>query len=153
LTVIKIAIVPGNAKIVISAKWATHDLTGKITCILGALEPGDKAKKILNACNHFGVDRGLAYMIGDSVSDIRYAKRARVQSIAVTWGWQSRDRIVKEDPDFILGQSEFGMIASTLVAMSERFYRTIILIDGPVFLEVFKELILFDIKRSYLFEF
>ena len=66
------------------------------------IEPGDKAKKILGACNYFGVDPGLARMIGDTVSDIRYAKRAGVQSIAVTWGWQSRDRLVKEDPDFIV---------------------------------------------------
>ena len=74
----------------------------KITCIQGALEPGDKTRKVINACKHFGVDRRLACMIGDSVSDIRYAKRAGVQSIAVTWGWQSRDRLVKEDPDFIV---------------------------------------------------
>jgi phosphoglycolate phosphatase len=41
-------------------------------------------------------------MIGDSASDIRYAKRAGVQSIAATWGWQQRDRLVKENPDFIV---------------------------------------------------
>jgi phosphoglycolate phosphatase-like HAD superfamily hydrolase len=25
-----------------------------------------------------------------------------VQSIAATWGWQQRDRLVKENPDFIV---------------------------------------------------
>jgi len=44
----------------------------------------------------------LSCMIGDSVSDIRYAKRAGVQSIAATWGWQSQDKLVKENPDFIV---------------------------------------------------
>ncbi len=97
-----VAIVSGNAKNVISAKLASHDLAGKITCIFGALEPGDKAKKILDACNYFGVEPGLACMIGDTVSDIRYAKQAGTQSIAVTWGWQSLDRLVKENPDFIV---------------------------------------------------
>jgi phosphoglycolate phosphatase len=98
----KIAIVSGNARHVISAKLSAHGLAEKITCIFGALEPGDKAAKIRNVCNHFGVDPGLSCMIGDSVGDIRYAKRADVQSIAVTWGWQRRDKLAKENPDFIV---------------------------------------------------
>jgi phosphoglycolate phosphatase-like HAD superfamily hydrolase len=97
-----IAIVSGNAKNVISTKLEAHELAGNITCIFGALDTGDKAKKILNACKYFGVAGELACMIGDSVSDVRYAKQAGVQSIAVTWGWQSRDRLVTEDPDFIV---------------------------------------------------
>jgi HAD superfamily hydrolase (TIGR01549 family) len=97
-----IAIVSGNARSVIYAKLAAHTLADIITCILGAFEPGDKAEKIRDACNHFEMDAGLSCMIGDSASDIRYAKRAGVQSIAATWGWQSRDMLVKEDPDFIV---------------------------------------------------
>ena len=97
-----IAIVSGNAKNVISAKLSAHDLAEKITCISGALESGDKTEKILNACNNFGVETGLTCMVGDSVSDIRCAKTAGVQSIATTWGWQSRERLVQEEPDFIV---------------------------------------------------
>ena len=41
-------------------------------------------------------------MIGDSVSDIQYAKKAGVVSIAVTWGWQSRDVLANEKPDHIV---------------------------------------------------
>jgi phosphoglycolate phosphatase-like HAD superfamily hydrolase len=82
-----IAIISGNARRVISAKLAAHGLSEKIPCILGAHEPGDKAEKICKACK---------------ASDIRYAKRAGVQSIAATWGWQQRDRLVKENPDFIV---------------------------------------------------
>jgi phosphoglycolate phosphatase-like HAD superfamily hydrolase len=97
-----IAIVSGNARHVISAKLAAHGLAEKITCIFGAYEPGDKAEKIRNACCHFRADPGLSCMIGDSVSDIRCAKQAGVQSIAITWGWQWRDRLVKEKPDFVV---------------------------------------------------
>jgi HAD superfamily hydrolase (TIGR01549 family) len=97
-----IAIVSGNAKEVIAAKFAAHKLADKITCIFGALEPGDKAKKISDACNHYGVNVRQACMVGDSVSDIRYAKRAGAQSIAVTWGWQSREKLANENPDFIV---------------------------------------------------
>ena len=41
-------------------------------------------------------------MVGDSVSDIRSAKRAGVQAIAATWGWQSRNLLARETPDFIV---------------------------------------------------
>jgi phosphoglycolate phosphatase len=97
-----IAIVSGNAKRVIYAKLAAHKLADKIICIFGAYEPGDKAEKIRSACNHFGVKAGLSCMIGDSASDIRFAKRAGAQAIAATWGWQSRNMLVKEEPDFIV---------------------------------------------------
>ena len=97
-----IAIVSGNAKNVISAKLAAHGLAEKITCILGAFEPGDKAEKIHYACKYFGIDARQACMVGDSVSDIRYAKQAGVQSVAVTWGWHSREKLAKEEPDFIV---------------------------------------------------
>ncbi len=98
----KIAIVSGNTREVINAKLAAHKLDHYISCILGAYEPGDKAEKILNVCLYFGADPRHTCMIGDSVSDIRYAKKAGVKSIAVTWGWQSRDFLVREKPDYIV---------------------------------------------------
>jgi phosphoglycolate phosphatase-like HAD superfamily hydrolase len=97
-----LAIVSGNARNVISAKLAAHGLAGKIGCILGGLEPGDKAQKIRRVCNHFGVAAGQSCMVGDSVSDIRSAKQAGVQAIAATWGWQARSLLVRENPDFIV---------------------------------------------------
>ena len=97
-----IAIVSGNAREVIAAKLAAHELDQRIPCIFGAYEPGDKAEKIRNACLQFGADPRHACMIGDSVSDIRYAKKAGVQSIAATWGYQSRELLAREGPDYIV---------------------------------------------------
>ena len=97
-----VAIVSGNAKTVISAKLSAHGLDSTVPCILGALEPGDKAEKIGRACRFFGVPPHRACMVGDSVSDIRHAKQAGVQSIAATWGWQSREQLAVENPDFIV---------------------------------------------------
>lgn len=97
-----IAIISGNSREVIIAKLATRSLENQITRIWGAYQPGDKAKKIRQACASFGADPIRTCMIGDSVSDIRYAKKAGVQSIAVTWGWQSRDILSEENPDHIV---------------------------------------------------
>ena len=97
-----VAIVSGNDREVISAKLFDHFLKDRIPCILGALEPGDKTEKIGQACRFFGVAPGRACMIGDSTSDIRHARQAGVRSIAATWGWQSREKLVGENPDFVV---------------------------------------------------
>ncbi|MEN8243640.1 MAG: HAD-IA family hydrolase [Thermodesulfobacteriota bacterium] len=97
-----IAIISGNSREVISAKLAAHALDKQVASIFGAYEPGDKTDKIGRACAQFGADPARTCMIGDSVSDIQYAKKAGVQSIAVTWGWQSRDALEGEKPDYIV---------------------------------------------------
>jgi phosphoglycolate phosphatase len=41
-------------------------------------------------------------MIGDSLSDILAAKEASATSIAVTWGHQSLERLLRGDPDYLV---------------------------------------------------
>jgi len=102
LASIHVGIISGNASSVIRAKLAAHALDKHVASILGAYEPGDKADKIRQACADLGADPGRTCMIGDSISDIQYAQKAGVQSIAVTWGWQSRDTLAGQKPDFIV---------------------------------------------------
>lgn len=98
----KTAIVSGNAKDIISAQLTAQGLAAKIGLIYGALEPGDKAKKIKTACLEAGVNPAMACMVGDAVSDMRCAKRAGVTAIAVTWGWQPKHILSKENPDYVV---------------------------------------------------
>ena len=96
------AIVSGNSREVIATKLGAHGLDRHIAWIFGAYEPGDKTEKIIKACSHVDADPAHTCMIGDSMSDIRHAKKAGVLSIAVTWGWQSRDVLANEEPDHIV---------------------------------------------------
>jgi len=98
----KIVIISGNSRDVIYAKLAAHALDGQVAAIFGAHEPGDKADKIRRACADSDANPDRTCMIGDSMSDIQYAKKAGVQSIAVTWGWQSRDTLAEQQPDYIV---------------------------------------------------
>lgn len=96
------AVVSGNSREVIAAKLAAHGLKGNVGCILGAYEPGDKTAKIGRVCAQLGADPIRTCMVGDAASDIQYAQKAGVQSIAVTWGWQSRGTLEREGPDQIV---------------------------------------------------
>ena len=65
-----------------------------------------KAERITRACQEFGVEPGKTLMIGDAVSDIREGKRAGVQTVAVTWGFQDRAFLTQESPDYIVNIPE-----------------------------------------------
>jgi phosphoglycolate phosphatase len=62
-------------------------------------EPGSKAEKISKAQNQFAAENEAVYMVGDSISDVRAARAAGVQSIAVSWGHQSMEMLIKTEPD------------------------------------------------------
>ncbi|MCX8064372.1 MAG: HAD hydrolase-like protein [Candidatus Hydrogenedentes bacterium] len=72
--------------------------------ILGAdIEPS-KVKKIKKiAVKH---PNCIPYYIGDTCGDIKEGKEAKAITIAVTWGWHSKDRLEKSKPDYIVESPE-----------------------------------------------
>jgi phosphoglycolate phosphatase-like HAD superfamily hydrolase len=56
------------------------------------------------ARNEFSTDtkRETVFMVGDSLSDISAAKEASVTSVAVTWGHQSLEYLLRGDPDYVV---------------------------------------------------
>lgn len=55
-------------------------------------------QEILNESN---AKKEEAVMISDTVGDIEVAKRVGLQTVAVTWGFQSRDTLEKAGPNFL----------------------------------------------------
>ena len=47
-----------------------------------------------------------AAYLGDSDTDIQAAKAAGIRSIAVTWGFYPKEKLKKENPDFIVDNVE-----------------------------------------------
>jgi len=63
-------------------------------------------EKILRAQNQLAAESKSVWMIGDSGSDIRAAKEASVQSIAVSWGHQSAEVLTRAEPDYLVHSPE-----------------------------------------------
>ena len=59
--------------------------------------------KIIDMLNYDSKD---VYYIGDTEVDILTAKNAGVKSIAVTWGFRTREFLEKYDPDYIVDSPE-----------------------------------------------
>ena len=71
--------------------------------ILGGELGMTKAACIKQSCHNLSCFRKDTFMVGDAISDIRQGKVAGVKTISVSWGFQDRALLEKEDPDFIAG--------------------------------------------------
>ena len=79
-----------------------HGLDGLVRAIFGVDSPGSKAEKISLAQNQFAAGGEAVFMVGDSASDIHAAKEASVKSIAVSWGHQSAEILIRAKPDYLV---------------------------------------------------
>jgi phosphoglycolate phosphatase len=78
-----------------------------------------KKEKIDHALEKYEISREQAFYIGDTVGDILEARAAGVRSVAVTWGWHDRERLVAVSPDFIVDTPE-GLLSLASAVGSER---------------------------------
>ena len=85
----------------VTAALAHQRLGTVMTAVLGGDLGLTKADRIVQAQMLTGFDPQDTYMIGDAVSDVRQGKAAGVKTAAVTWGFQSRQRLIAEQPDWI----------------------------------------------------
>jgi phosphoglycolate phosphatase len=99
-----LAIITTNSSQNVKAFLIEHGLDKCIQAVYGIDIPGSKAHKISIARNRFLADtkREPVFMVGDSLSDISAAKQASVTSIAVTWGHQSVEHLLRGNPDHVV---------------------------------------------------
>lgn len=61
------------------------------------------------------------FYVGDEVRDVEAGKRARVKTIAVSWGFNSREALLAERPDYLIDRpEELEYIARTLSIGNKR---------------------------------
>jgi len=66
----------------------------------------DKTVKIQKVFRSYNASPGDAVFITDTLGDIREARKAGVESIAVTWGFHERERLEKGEPFVIVDRPE-----------------------------------------------
>ncbi len=101
-----LVVITGNSCKVVGKFLDTYGLKNEFQTFLGAEDDGNRVEKILKVISlNSGLNRKV-YMIGDAVSDIRAARDAGIKSIAIAWGHQSREKLLTENPDFLVDQPE-----------------------------------------------
>jgi phosphoglycolate phosphatase len=99
-----LVIITTNSSQNVNSFLIEHGLDECFHAVYGVDIPGSKAQKISIARNRFSADmkQESVFMIGDSLSDIRAAKDASVTSIAVAWGHQSLEHLLRGNPDYVV---------------------------------------------------
>ena len=62
----------------------------------------DKAKDLQNMCRELGVKPEHTLFIGDTIYDIRSAKKVGVNSSGICHGYHSKEMLMSENPDLLL---------------------------------------------------
>jgi phosphoglycolate phosphatase len=70
--------------------------------ILGADFRLSKVDKIIYAMEKLNISYDRTFFVGDTTGDIKEAKEAGVKTVAVTWGWHTKERLEKTKPDLLI---------------------------------------------------
>ncbi len=101
-----LCIVSANHSGVVRQRLESAGLVDVMTHLYGNEQPGGKAEHIRQAMFSHGASAESTWMIGDTVGDIRAARQAGVNAVAVTWGWQSLETLESARPNLIFEQPE-----------------------------------------------
>lgn len=98
-----ITIITSNNKVSIDqyfSQFAFFDSV--ISEVLGPESNQTKTERISDCCENFGFKKEQTYMIGDTISDIRSGKDAKVKTVGVTWGYQDRLLLAEQSPTYLI---------------------------------------------------
>jgi phosphoglycolate phosphatase len=101
-----LVIISSNSAQAIRKILARLQYNGCFQDILGSEFHRSKKIKIDQAVATFRISRDNTYYVGDTSGDIREGKAAGVKTIAVTWGWHSRDTLAAAQPDYLIDNPE-----------------------------------------------
>ncbi len=104
----RIAVVTTNSSRNVDAFLVKHGLEGLIHAVYGLDSPGSKAQKISRARDRLSRNGKPepVFVVGDSLSDILAAKEASVTSVAVTWGHQTLETLLRGNPDYVISSPQ-----------------------------------------------
>ncbi|MGO9137051.1 MAG: HAD family hydrolase [Syntrophales bacterium] len=97
-----LAVISSNVSRVINDVFSRHGFDGCFRDVLGADSGYSKIEKILHAMNSFRGEKEKTYYIGDTTGDIKEARLAGVKTVAVTWGWHSKEKLATVRPDYLI---------------------------------------------------
>jgi phosphoglycolate phosphatase len=93
-----LAVISSTLSHAISEFLAAHDLSGHFEWIMGSDVHWSKTQKVKMVFDKYEVAADDCIFVTDTLGDIREARGADVDSIAVTWGFQTPDTLREGNP-------------------------------------------------------
>ncbi len=101
-----VAVVTNSQSHIVKATLQEFGLAAAVTAVAGGESGASKVDRIVNFQSVHAASGETTFMIGDMVGDIRAGKQAGVRTVAVTWGFQARELLVRETPDYLVDHPE-----------------------------------------------
>ncbi len=99
-------IISANLGEVINTTLIKNKLTPYFKRVVGREIHSTKDEKIEKICQEFNYKKEDCIFVGDTVSDIKQAKLAKVDQIGVTWGVHSYEKLKTANPTFLVQNIE-----------------------------------------------
>lgn len=97
-----LGLVTGNTSGLVRIFLERYNLLGQFGLILCVDDPGTRVEKLQRIVKELGGLNSEVFLVGDAVSDIYAAREVKAKSIAVSWGHQSREKLMTAKPDFLV---------------------------------------------------
>ena len=102
----KLAIVSSNSKENIELFLKRNKILGFFELIYSDSSIFGKAKVIKHMCQKNNIHPEEIIYIGDEDRDVAACKKLKITVIAVTWGYNSKNHLMKSKPDFLVETPE-----------------------------------------------
>ena len=96
-----LAIISSNFKKILIYNLKKHKLLGYFSLLVGADYIENKVERLQHCLEKFNVKPSEAVYIGDTTGDVKEAKKAKVKTMAITWGFHKCAKLRKEKPTYI----------------------------------------------------
>jgi phosphoglycolate phosphatase len=98
----KIAIVSSNRENQINLILKLNHALKTFPVVFGLNSGKGKAEKIKRAFSIFDADPQKSLYVVDTVGDLKEAKEAGIKSVAVSWGWHDKEKLLSHGPDYFI---------------------------------------------------
>lgn len=101
-----LAVISSNGSQTIKAMLEKFQYDAYFQDVFGSDFLFSKVDKISHALEKFGMEGERTFYIGDTTGDVHEAREAGVKTVAVAWGWHSREKLAAAHPDYLIDRPE-----------------------------------------------
>ena len=98
----KIGILSSNSKEIINDTLKEYDIENLFEFVYSESSLFGKHSVLKRMCSKHNIDPLEVIYVGDEDRDIIAAKKANLKTIAVTWGFNSKEKLSRENPDYLV---------------------------------------------------
>ena len=98
----RFGILTSNATENVEAFLELHGLRDLFTFISSTSSLSGKSKHLRSIARTFSMNPSRMLYVGDEIRDMHAAKKAGIDIVAVTWGFNSRDALAAEQPHYLV---------------------------------------------------